>query len=216
ILSRDPFNWTYAGTLGFLYEYGVGTTINQQKAFECYEITKENGDIFGQVSLGNCYLDGRGVAVNAQEALHWYRKSAELDRDLARAFEWYRKAALAGDCQGQFAVANFYLFGTGITQDFRKGFYWAHKGASSITASSSSNSSNHGGNNSSNNSSNSNNNSTAACIGQFTLALCYSRRWGTNTDIHAAILYNYRAHKNGDNEAIVELVRLFEHNNIIL
>src|SRR5207249_3166415 len=37
------------------------------------------GDSYGQNNLGRCYEDGKGVAVDLEQALVWYQKSADAD-----------------------------------------------------------------------------------------------------------------------------------------
>ena len=55
--------------------FGIGRSEDQQKAIKLYEEAAELGYAEAQFRLGVCYSDGDGV-----------------DRDLSKAFYWYKKA----------------------------------------------------------------------------------------------------------------------------
>ena len=75
----------------------------------------EAGDAEAQYNLGECFLNGDGVAKDMAEAVKWWRKAAEqgavwaqynlgvcfyegngVDKDHSEAVKWYRKAAEQG------------------------------------------------------------------------------------------------------------------------
>ena len=85
------------------------------------------GNIRAQVALGNCYLGGKGVKANFNEAVKWYRKAAELGdanaqsilgicyyegegvtQDNAEAVKWYRMASGQDDAGAQYILGLFY------------------------------------------------------------------------------------------------------------
>ena len=63
-------------------------------------------------SLGELYKDGKGVAMNKQEAVKWFRKAADLGDDWAM---WY-----LGQC---------YEKGEGVEKSKDKALYWYRYGA---------------------------------------------------------------------------------------
>jgi TPR repeat protein len=95
-----------------------------------------SGDVGAQALLGQIFLEGRGVAIDEAEGLHWHAVAAsagnvesmnmvgrchELGRgtpiDEALAAVWYRKAANAGLDWGIYNYANLLATGRGIARD---------------------------------------------------------------------------------------------------
>src|ERR1044072_9426288 len=54
---------------------GIGTDRDEQKAFEWYMKSAENGNINGQYSVAMCYKYGLGTEVDKQKAVEWFLKS---------------------------------------------------------------------------------------------------------------------------------------------
>ena len=65
-----------------------------------YRKSAEQGNPDGQIHLGDCYLEGKGVKQDYVEAVKWYRKSAELNT------------------KGKIYLAVCYLQGIGVNQDY--------------------------------------------------------------------------------------------------
>jgi TPR repeat protein len=99
------------------------------------------GDIEAQALYAQMLCEGRGVAADAQEGLHWYALAAnsghagamnmlgrchELGHgtpvDLERAVAWYRKAAGAGLDWGMYNFAQLLASGRGVTRDRAQAF----------------------------------------------------------------------------------------------
>lgn len=68
------------------------------------------GDDEAQFELGQRYAEGKGVP-----------------QDLARAVEWYRKAAEAGHTAAQVRLAECYLTGRGVPKDLKQAVFWQEK-----------------------------------------------------------------------------------------
>ncbi|MFZ3322726.1 MAG: tetratricopeptide repeat protein [Usitatibacter sp.] len=77
-----------------------------------YRSLADEGGAAAQVSLGNMYFYGRGVAADDDEAARWYRKAAEQ-----------------GDAQGQAALGYLYKRGKGVQQDYAEAAQWLRKAA---------------------------------------------------------------------------------------
>ena len=94
------------------------------------------------------YFYGRGVETNRVEAVHLYRKAAELGnpdaaaslarcllrgtgcgKDPAEAVAWYGRAAEMENVYAQDGLAFCYLNGIGVPRDEKTGFEWARKAA---------------------------------------------------------------------------------------
>ena len=64
------------GTLGDLYEDGLGVVRNLKLAFDWREKAANRGNVKAQLDLGKMYLEGLGVPKNSQKALQWLDRSA--------------------------------------------------------------------------------------------------------------------------------------------
>ncbi|KAG9296649.1 hypothetical protein G9A89_002920 [Geosiphon pyriformis] len=191
LISTDQLKWHYAWLLGVFYEYGIGTDVNQENAFESYLMTAETNDTFGQVSLGNCYYGGKGTERDAGKAFYWYQRTAENDSDRgqcnlglcysqgigtekngAKAFYWYLKAAENGNIRAQATIGFYYENGIGTIKDINKAFYWYQKSAAGGWP-----------------------------IGQYNCAFCYLNGQGTHKDEHQAFELCLKAAEGGSMEA---------------
>ncbi|RHZ45478.1 hypothetical protein Glove_673g25 [Diversispora epigaea] len=96
-LIKYPHRIYFTSLIGFLYQYGIGTSVDYQLALEYYlqainEIiisSNKNSSVFpieflirnnkssGLILLGNLYLEGRGVKKNIHKAFHLFTKCAE-------------------------------------------------------------------------------------------------------------------------------------------
>ncbi len=64
--------------LGFVYaEGGTGLAADDAAAARLFESAGAGGEVYGQVMIATLYLEGRGVAMNGDQAMTWYRKAAE-------------------------------------------------------------------------------------------------------------------------------------------
>ncbi|WP_051908530.1 tetratricopeptide repeat protein [Candidatus Odyssella acanthamoebae] len=101
-----------------------------------------------QFEMGQCYLFGKGVDKDLNQAVEWYRKAAEnnyaaaqynlgqcylfgkgVDKDLNQAVEWYRKAAENNHAAAQYNLGQCYLFGKGVDKDLNQAVEWYRKAA---------------------------------------------------------------------------------------
>jgi TPR repeat protein len=71
----------------------------------------EQGNADAQLTLGQMYAEGRGVAKDEEKAANWYRKAAEQGN--ARACEH---------------IGDMYRFGNGVAQSHEKSVYWYRRG----------------------------------------------------------------------------------------
>ncbi|RHZ57536.1 hypothetical protein Glove_386g18 [Diversispora epigaea] len=179
--------------LGICYQQGIGTTKDEEKAFEWYMKSAEGGSNRGQFSLGNCYRDGIGITKDEEKAFRWYMKSAEGGNSSAQTligfkpteneegnsvyheqheineekiFHRYLKSA-EENTDGQNKFSYCYLLGIGTTKDDDKAFQWYIKSAE-------------GGNSG----------------GQYSLANCYFNGIGTTKDEKKALHWYMKSYTN--------------------
>jgi TPR repeat protein len=93
--------------LGYMYEEGLGVTIDLSEAARWYRMAAEQGDSYSQVRLGYLYEKGLGVP-----------------RDDALAAQWYSKSAAAGNEQGQSWLGSMYRDGRGVARNYKEAAKW--------------------------------------------------------------------------------------------
>lgn len=98
--------------LGQMYEEGLGTSKDYNKAAKWYRKGAEAGNAWAMNSLGECYHEGAGVA-----------------RDYNEAVEWFRKAVRAGDDWAMTNLGYCYEHGEGVARDYNKAAELFKKGA---------------------------------------------------------------------------------------
>ncbi|RHZ72881.1 hypothetical protein Glove_236g22 [Diversispora epigaea] len=180
---------------------GIGTTKDEEKAFQWYLKSAEGGNSIGQFNLGNCYENGIGTTKDEEKAFQWYLNSAEggnndgqynlahcyqheigTTKDEEKAFQWYLKSAEGGNCNGQNSLGCCYEDGIGTTKDEKKAFQWYLKSAE-------------GGN----------------INGQFHLGLCYFNGIGTTKDEEKAFQWYLKSAEGGNSHGQFNLGCCYEN-----
>lgn len=112
--------------LGYFYEHGITVPKDQRRAFELYSKAAEHGFCMAKFSLGVCFQRGIGVDVDLKQAFDLYTVAAEeglplaqcnlgimykngssvVSKDINKATEWLRKAAIQGDEVAQRALSS--------------------------------------------------------------------------------------------------------------
>jgi TPR repeat protein len=137
------------------YETGLGIERDEDKAASLYQkafvelkVRSEKLDSYGQLFLGGCYSDGKGVQKDPVEGVKWTRKGADqgfapaqfklgilyengegVQKDPAEAMKWYRKAADQGLPRCQSQLGNRYWKGNGVEKDSKEALKWWRKAA---------------------------------------------------------------------------------------
>jgi tetratricopeptide (TPR) repeat protein len=96
--------------LGYLYQYGLGVTANDDAARVLYEQAAGLGDPPAMTDIGYMYESGAGVP-----------------RDYAQAVLWYEKAANGGEINAILDLARLYEQGEGVPQDYSRARAWFGK-----------------------------------------------------------------------------------------
>ncbi|RHZ44900.1 hypothetical protein Glove_707g76 [Diversispora epigaea] len=174
--------------LGYCYEKGIGTTKDEEKAFQWYLKSAEGGNLMGQYNLGHCYHDEIGTTKDEEKAFLWYMKSAKegnsygqhnlgycyekgigTTKDEEKAFKWYMKSAKGGNLLGQCDLGSCYHNGIGTIKDDGKMFQWYTKSAE-------------GG----------------CSVGQLNLGNCYTDGFGTTKDEGKAFQWYLKSAEGGN------------------
>jgi TPR repeat protein len=118
-----------------------------EEVFEQYARSAELGHAIAQYNLAMMYSNGESVYVDYQQAVYWFKKSAEqefapaqyrlgemyyfekggLPRDLVKAIELFNKSASQGDPDAQMNLALLYGTGEGLPADTEKALFWLER-----------------------------------------------------------------------------------------
>ncbi|MCR9071818.1 MAG: sel1 repeat family protein [Alphaproteobacteria bacterium] len=98
--------------------------------------------------LGDMSYFGNGVDQDYNEAVKWYRKSAQkgnaegqwllgymyfvgqgVDQNYNEAVKWYRKSAEQGNSDGQYGLGTAYFVGQGVDKNYNEAVKWYRKSA---------------------------------------------------------------------------------------
>ncbi|MCK5360938.1 MAG: sel1 repeat family protein [Gammaproteobacteria bacterium] len=119
-------------------------TANLEEEFEQYAKSAELGNAIAQYNLAMMYSNGESVYVDYQQAVYWFKKSANqefapaqyrlgemyyfekggLPRDLEKAVALFRKAAKRHDADAQMNLAMLNGAGEGLPVDTEKALIW--------------------------------------------------------------------------------------------
>src|SRR5204863_55450 len=107
ITSHETYNWLLINQndsnsiylLGYFNYDGIGTSIDEQKAFELYQKAANLGNSVAQHNLAHVY---------------W------LDKNYNKAFELFKKSAEGGCSDGMMMLGYCYNFGIGTSIDKQK------------------------------------------------------------------------------------------------
>lgn len=117
---------------------------NQEKLFALYARSAELGNAVAQYNIAMMYSNGESVWVDYQQAVYWFKKSAEqkfspaqyrlgemyyfakggLSKDLNKAISLFKKAAKQYDADAQMNLAMLNGTGEGMPLDTEKALYW--------------------------------------------------------------------------------------------
>jgi TPR repeat protein len=134
--------------VGRCYDLGWGVAADKGRATECFRVAAERGLDWAMYNYATALALGEGVAEDRPAALAWFEQAAALgnakainhvgsfhedgwvvERDLAKAAEYYARAADGGDFRGQFNHARMLLAGGRV--DEARG--WLAKSAETAT-----------------------------------------------------------------------------------
>ena len=73
----DDKNALYWNKLGRCYEKGIGTKVDEKKAFKNYKKANELDNTVSLMSLGRCYLHGIGTKIDLEKAKEFLDKAQE-------------------------------------------------------------------------------------------------------------------------------------------
>ncbi|AUW57268.1 sel1 repeat family protein [Sphingobium sp. SCG-1] len=132
--------------VGRCYDLGWGVGIDKARAAECYRVAAAEGLPHAMYNYATLLTLGEGVVEDKAGALEWFRRAAAgadtgiaakasnyigsfyedgwvVERDMAKAAQYYLEAAEGGDFRGQFNLARL----LGDAGDLDEALFWLAK-----------------------------------------------------------------------------------------
>ena len=107
--------------LGFMYHYGIGTEPNIMKALELYTNSQDLGYGKAMKMLGKVYHTGELGVSDENRSLHFYEESFD---------KLYEQAIENNIVEAQYEIANSYMDGEGVPQDYQQAIEWYRRAES--------------------------------------------------------------------------------------
>ena len=197
--------------LGIMYLHGKYFTQDDPLSFEWLLKAAEQGYGIAQYHISQCYAIGRGAELSIKDKLNWLKKAAQSGYALAQhaigkfsteeillkeifgdssptgqvqeKINWLVAAALQGYAPSQIALGNYYQYGYGFKQNFKKAVNWYSKAAEQ-----------------------------GHSRGQYYLGNCFYHGIGVARSINKAVKLFHNAAEQGDSDAQFAL-GLYYHNS---
>ncbi|MFL6450911.1 MAG: toll/interleukin-1 receptor domain-containing protein [Bryobacteraceae bacterium] len=121
--------------LGWLYESGQGVPRDEKKARQSYEKAANAGSSEAMKALGDWYRGYDWGLLFKESPSYLFKRPtcgteiSSLKEDYDQSRKWYEKAALAGNADGMYCLAELYRFGLGTHQNDEQALKWYEKAA---------------------------------------------------------------------------------------
>ena len=145
--DADKGNGSAMFSIGQLYRFGEGVSIDYKEAIKWYKKAVDKGNDEAMCYIGVMHDQGQGVPKDESEAMNWYKKAADkgnshamwiigtaydtgyngVIQDYAEAIKWYKKAADKGNDLAMVNLANMYMNGKGVAVDLEIAKEWLDK-----------------------------------------------------------------------------------------
>ncbi len=146
-VKDHPDEPRYNYQLGRAY-HSLGSDDALKKAFKYYMRAAEQSHTRAQSSIGDMYLQGKGVKYDQQQAFNWSMKAAKKGDPLGKVyvnltspfskksqedyqyiFKWTLEGAKLGSVDACAKIGNMYYYGQGVNRNHKKAFDWHFKAA---------------------------------------------------------------------------------------
>ncbi|RHZ87887.1 hypothetical protein Glove_29g125 [Diversispora epigaea] len=123
-MIRYSSNHWFTSLIGFFYQNGIGTVIDNKMAFKFFSLAANERifmkNISSNLSLRKFYNINKEIGII--RLAHMYRHGLGVERDLEKCFQIYSKAAGEGSHAALSCMANCYEKGHGVEKNKEKAF----------------------------------------------------------------------------------------------
>jgi len=115
--------------LGASYYTGDGINQDEEQAYAWFLLAKEAGSppATAAVLREETALGAGDINESYDDIGNMYDGGTDLPKDEQRAAKWFMKSAMRGDTSAQLAMADRFLNGIGVAQDFVEGKHWCEE-----------------------------------------------------------------------------------------
>ncbi|RHZ60930.1 hypothetical protein Glove_350g99 [Diversispora epigaea] len=123
-MIRYPSHYWFTSLIGFFYQYGIGTVIDNQMAFKFFDLALNERiymkNISSDLSLRKFYNINKEIGII--RLAYMYLHGIGVEKDLIKGFQIYSKAADEGSNIALNCVAHCYHKGFGVEKNEEKAF----------------------------------------------------------------------------------------------
>ncbi|RHZ43237.1 hypothetical protein Glove_818134g3 [Diversispora epigaea] len=123
-MIRYPSNYWFTSLIGFFYQNGIGTVIDNEMAFKFFSLAANKRifmkNISSNPSLGKFYIINKEMGII--RLANMYLDGIDVERDLKKGFQIYSKAAGEGSRAALSCMAFCYSNGFGVEKNEEKAF----------------------------------------------------------------------------------------------
>ncbi|RHZ48309.1 hypothetical protein Glove_553g3 [Diversispora epigaea] len=119
-MIRHPYYYWFTSLIGFFYQHGIGTVVNNQMAFEFYHLATNHISSSNSPYLRNLYNINKEIGIISLAQVYLY--GLGFDKDSKKAFRIFYKLANKGSLMAVNSVAYCYYNGFGVEKNEEKAF----------------------------------------------------------------------------------------------
>jgi TPR repeat protein len=125
--------------LGAMYHDGDGVDQDYAQSLSWFKKAAQGGNRQAAFNLGLMYKNGEGTKEDMTAARGWFIRASDagdvraalqlgtmayVEKDYAKARDYFLKAAKGGLAEGEMNAGVLYIRGEGVSQDFVEGYAW--------------------------------------------------------------------------------------------
>ncbi|RHZ48310.1 hypothetical protein Glove_553g2 [Diversispora epigaea] len=119
-MIRHPYYYWFTSLIGFFYQHGIGTIVDNQMAFQFYNLAANHISSSNSPYLRNLYNINKEIGIVSLAQVYLY--GLGVDKDSKKAFRIFYKLANKGSLMAVNSVAYCYYNGFGVEKNEQKAF----------------------------------------------------------------------------------------------
>ncbi|RHZ70103.1 hypothetical protein Glove_275g90 [Diversispora epigaea] len=119
-MIRHPYHYLLTSLIGFFYQYGIGTVVDNQMAFKFFDLEIIETPSSNSSSLTKLYNSNKEI--NTISLANMYLNGTGVEKDTTKAFRIYQKLSNKESLIALNSVAFCYEYGLGVEKNEEKAF----------------------------------------------------------------------------------------------